>query len=246
MDINTKPLIAVVPNLDRNKLDMVCNSVTKTYTDAVIKGGGVPFILPLTTDRELTHRLLSMAGGALFVGGMDVDPARYGEKPIADLMSVTPELDEVQFMMAEEAIGMDKPILAICRGSQVINVALGGTLVQDVPTTYPESDLVHMPEPLRVSIENDHEVVAEEGSVLHKLFGEQFPVNSIHHQSVKEPGNGLEVTARATDGVIEATEHESKPILTIQWHPEAMLMKDDAMLPLFEHFIGMCKKASIQ
>ncbi|QJB56743.1 gamma-glutamyl-gamma-aminobutyrate hydrolase family protein [Pseudodesulfovibrio sp. zrk46] len=235
-----KPVIAIVPNLEKSKLGMICNMVTKTYTDAIIKGGALPFILPATMDRQVARDMLATAHGVLFVGGMDVAPSRYGEEPIMDLMDAESELDDIQFMMAEEALNMDLPILGICRGAQVVNVALGGTLHQDVPTDFPESTLVHLPVPLAPSAGHDHNVVAEEGSVVYKLFGETIPVNSVHHQSIKEVGEGLRITARATDGVIEAAEHESRPVMVVQWHPEMMLTVNDDMLPLFEHFTGVC------
>ncbi len=238
--MNKKPIIAIAPNLEQNSFGIDCNIVPRTYSNAIERGGGAPFILPLTLDEHLVRSLLGVADGILFIGGKDVNPERYGEKPATELMDSPPLLDDVQFLMARTALDMGLPILGICRGAQVVNVALGGTLVQHVPDAFPESTLIHIPEPLASSSGIDHEVDADPGSILHDIFGPSIPVNSIHHQAIKEPGTGLKITARATDGVIEGTEHETRPIMTIQWHPEVMLTKNDAMLPLFEHFVGIC------
>lgn len=241
-----KPFIAIVANFDTNIFKRPCSSVPFTYTNSIEKGGGTPFIVPLTTSRSAIRQVLSRADGVLFVGGMDVNPQRYGETPGEKLMSPNPELDEPQFAICEEALEMNLPLLGICRGAQVINVALGGTLVQDVPTSFPESDLDHMPEDQEKRFNICHQVSIEPGSALHSIFGDTVGVNSVHHQAIKGVGQGLRVTARATDGVIEAVEHRSHPILCVQWHPELMLTRTDDMLPLFEYFVGMCSDFSKQ
>ena len=134
-------------------------------------------------------------------------------------------------------------MLGICRGVQLINVALGGTLVQDIPQEIPELS-VH--DPIYKKVATHHPVVAEEGSLLHTLFGREFLTNSFHHQAVKDCGKDMVVTVTSTDGVIEAIEHTSPPIIGVQWHPERMIHEIDTeypdMLPLFRHFIELCKK----
>lgn len=240
--MTTKPLVAIAPNMNRNMFDMDCNSVTKTYTDAIEKGGGTPFILPLSQNRDIIRQLLDMADGILFVGGYDIDPKRYGEEPREDLMSVDPLLDEIQFLICEEAIARDISILGICRGAQVVNVAFGGTLVQDVTTEFPESTLVHMPGELAPSYGVDHEITLMPGTTLSRIFGESVGVNSVHHQAIRKLGKGLKLAAQSPDGVIEGAEHESRPVMVIQWHPEMMLRNGDGMLPLFEHFINECAR----
>lgn len=131
------------------------------------------------------------------------------------------------------------PILGICRGAQVANVALGGSLVQDIPSQMPESDIVHMQNVF--SYGTDHDVRFDPGSRLCRLFGESIRINSRHHQSIDAPGKGIRITAWAPDGVVEGAEHEFLPIDLVQWHPELLMQKSDGMLPLFNRFIRNCQ-----
>jgi putative glutamine amidotransferase len=234
----TKPLIAVVAHTEINRFGILADSIAVTYTEAVEKAGGLPMILPFTQNQDLIPLMVDKADGFLFTGGMDVDPAFYGEKEIAGLGSVSAELDRFQMAVFHEAAAFQKPVLAICRGIQLINVALGGSLFQDIPSQFSTPVLKHMQDTL--SFEVDHPVVIEPGSSLFDLFGPRIMVNSRHHQSVKILGKDLIITARAPDGVIEAAQHITLPMDLIQWHPELMLRKNDDMLCLFESFIKRC------
>jgi putative glutamine amidotransferase len=131
-----------------------------------------------------------------------------------------------------------KPVLAICRGIQLINVALGGSLFQDIPSQFSTPTLKHMQDTL--SFDVDHPVSIAPGSRLFEMFGPEILVNSRHHQSIKAVGKDLIITARAPDGVIEAAQHQSLPMDLVQWHPELMLRKNDDMLRLFKSFIKRC------
>jgi putative glutamine amidotransferase len=236
-----KPVIAIVAHLDKNISGMDAHSVTTTYTEAVEKAGGIPYILPLTRRLDLMGEMTAMARGFLFTGGMDVVPDFYGETPIPEMGRSSRDLDRFQMAAFEMAAAAARPVIAICRGIQLVNVALGGTLYQDIPAQIPESRLRHMQENVHYGV--DHSVDIAPGSRLHELFGDRVMVNSRHHQSIKTPGRGLIVTASAPDGVIEGAQHETLPIDLIQWHPEMMLRESDAMLPLFTAFVASCAPA---
>ena len=177
--------------------------------------------------------------GLLLCGGGDIDPARYGQ---ADQGSQPPDpvRDQAELELFHAFLQAGKPIFGICRGMQLINVALGGTLVQDLPPLVRpfhgggEADCVH---PIR----------AAEGSLLHRLYGPVFPVNSSHHQAVDRLGSGLIATAWGESGFVEGLEHPSLPIFAVQFHPERMSFarrRPDTVdgAPLFTHFFSLCGK----
>jgi putative glutamine amidotransferase len=234
-----KPLIAVVSHTEINRFGILANNISAAYTEAVEKAGGLALILPFTQNRDNISLIVEKADGFLFTGGMDVDPAFYGEKGIGALGPADPDLDRFQLAVLEDVMACRKPVLAICRGIQLINVALGGSLFQDISTQYSAAPLKHMQDTL--SFDVDHPVIIERGSRLHELFGPQIMVNSRHHQSIKALGKDLIITARAPDGVIEAAQHKSLPMDLVQWHPELLLRKNDDMLRLFTSFIKQCQ-----
>jgi len=233
-----KPLIAVVAHTELNRFGVLANNLSVIYTEAVEKAGGLAMILPFTQQQDIIPLLVEKADGFLFTGGIDVDPAFYGEKGIAGLGSVSTELDRFQMTVFHVVMACRKPVLAICRGIQLINVALGGSLFQDIPSQFSTPVLKHMQDAL--SFDVDHPVTIAPGSRLFDLFGATIMVNSRHHQSIKAIGRDLFVTAMAPDGVIEAAEHKTLPMDLVQWHPELMLRKNDDMLCLFESFINRC------
>ena len=158
-------------------------------------------------------------GGLLLPGGADVDPARYGEENAA-CRGVDPALDALQFGALDAFMRAGKPVLGICRGHQLLNVYLGGSLFQDLPTEpIRHPPLGAGPDGICASV---HNVTAESGSRLAALYGTEFFVNSAHHQGVDRVGEGLWVPARAPDGVIEALVHRTLPVFSVQWHPERM------------------------
>ena len=234
----TKPLIAVVSHTEINRFGIAANNISVTYTEAVEKAGGLTMILPFSQKPDILPLLVEKADGFLFTGGIDVDPAFYGEKGIAGLGAVNLELDRFQMAVLQEVMTLQKPVLAICRGIQLINVALGGSLFQDIPSQFPGTALKHMQDALSYGV--DHPVIIEPGSRLFDLFGPRIMVNSRHHQSIKAIGKDLIITARAPDGVIEAAQHKTLPMDLVQWHPELMLRQNNDMLRLFESFINRC------
>lgn len=233
-----KPLIAIVAHTEINRFGIAANNISVTYTEAVEKAGGLAMILPFTQNMDVILHLVEKADGFLFAGGNDVDPAFYGEKGIAALGPADPDLDRFQMAVLHAAMSYRKPVLGICRGIQLINVALGGSLFQDISSQFSVPVLKHMQDVL--SFDVDHPVTITPGSRLLGLFGPTIMVNSRHHQSIKALGRDLIITARAPDGVIEAAQHNSLPMDLVQWHPELMLRKNNDMLCLFESFIKHC------
>ena len=152
--------------------------------------------------------------GLLLPGGWDVNPSRYGKERIPE-ETVDDDLDEIQFAVLEKFLKAGKPILGICRGHQLLNVAFGGTLIQHLPCA--EN---HMSLP--TGKDNIHRVSVQENSFLQPIYGDSCTVNSAHHQGIDVPGRGFRVVMRSGDGTAEAMEHESLPIWSVQWHPERM------------------------
>ncbi|MEN6357339.1 MAG: gamma-glutamyl-gamma-aminobutyrate hydrolase family protein [Armatimonadota bacterium] len=210
------------------------------YIKAVLRSGGAPVLMPHIADKDSVHAALSAADGIIFTGGGDVISMAYGEQPHPKSALQDPARDEMEFEAVRTAIEMGLPILGICRGIQVINVALGGSLVQDISSQVPDA-VKHYSAGLAPMLLHDVEVVP--GSLLAGIVGStSMSVNSWHHQSVKEIGRGLKVNCRAADGVIEGIESdEDKPILAMQCHPEEIASD----YPLFQRFFDwLIEKAS--
>ncbi len=209
------------------------------YADCVKACGGDCVILPwdMTASTELAER----CGGFLFTGGGDIDPKYYGEETLPQTENVIPERDEFELSFLRSVLETKKPVLGVCRGLQLINVALGGTLYQDYPTQRP--DVPYSETPREKYPEPSHSVIVEYGSMLHGLTGmTMLQVNSLHHQAIKDPAPGLAVTARTPEGLIEAVELPSHPyFLCVQWHPEHMFEHDEPSQKIFHSFVGACK-----
>jgi len=191
---------------------------------------------------------LADVGGLLLTGGGDVDPARYGETPHQTLDDVDPVRDEFELALIAAARARDLPIFAICRGVQVLNVAAGGTLVQDIPSEVPGAVNHSLVVPPHPPYELAHEVWVEKDSLLAKLLGERLvgsdtcEVNSRHHQAVKTVAPGYRVSATAPDGVIEAIEDPAARFcLGVQWHPENFFRTGE-FRSLYEGFLEAASK----
>jgi putative glutamine amidotransferase len=189
---------------------------------ALERAGLIPLIVPPLSSAEAAASVLDSVAGLVLTGGEDVDPARYGEKRHEKVVSVNAARDATEAALVEEARARGTPVLAICRGIQILNVALGGSLVQDIPTQC-ESTIDHDEEGARTS--RSHEISIEPGSLIAKAVGtEHCSVNSFHHQSVKRVADGMRVTARSPDGIIEGIESTDEDwwAMGVQWHPEEM------------------------
>jgi putative glutamine amidotransferase len=209
-----------------------------SYTEAVSKAGGIPLLIPLGLDEEALLAILDRVDGVLLPGGGDVDPAAYNSPRHPTVSGVDPERDRTEIFVARTAVAQGKPLLAICRGLQVLNIALGGTLRQDIPSQIAGS-LDHNASADRPRSTLAHTVDVKAGSLLARLLGKSHTwVNSYHHQSIHDLAPELTITARSGDGVIEGAEISDHPFAVgVQWHPENLVDDDSAMLALFRGLV---------
>ena len=196
------------------------DTVPLAYVRAVQKAGGLPLLLPLL-DPDDVDDLLASVDGVIVTGGGDVDPARYGQEPSDVLWGVDPARDEFDQVLWHRLLDRPFPVLGICRGAQTLNVTLGGSLVQHLDGHPNQAD-------------DRHTAEVDPASRLAAVVGvDALEVNSLHHQAIDRPGDGVVVTARTADGVVEAVEVEGAPhVLAVQWHPE-LLRHVPAHLALF-------------
>jgi putative glutamine amidotransferase len=206
------------------------------YSQAVLQAGGAPVLVPTPQDQKSLGAILDSVKGLILSGGPDIHPRRYGEEPLAGLGEVDEALDGMELMAARLAIDNNLPVLGICRGIQVLNVALGGTLYQDIASQVPES-FCHTPKTDKAV--NTHTVRIETGSRLHQIIGKrEIWVNGKHHQAVRDLAKGWVVAARARDGVVEAVELPAKRfVVGVQWHPEGTWRDDPFSRRLFSSFV---------
>jgi putative glutamine amidotransferase len=209
-----------------------------TYIDALQAAGGIPVLIPETLSNDDVQQLYAQLSGLVLPGGGDVDPTVYGETQHPATDAIDPERDRVELYLTRQALADQKPFFGICRGVQVMNVALGGTLYQDLPTEFPKALTHYYRAPEFERDHLGHSVQVEEESLLARCLGTPLvEVNSRHHQAARVVAPGLQVVARAPDGVIEALELPSHPFaLGVQWHPEN-LQAQASMRGLFEQFV---------
>ena len=231
------PLIGITTfrTLSRNNIPAI--GVNETYVQAVWQAGGTPVLIPLGLPEEKLEGLLPGLNGILFSGGGDVHPRRYGEQIHPLVNSVDEDRDRVEIALFQAAYDRKMPVLGICRGLQVINIALGGSLYEDLLTQHLNSlkhDHFHSEAPDYLA----HTVTVDPDSSLAGILGAtHLEVNSLHHQGVRHLATGLRATAHASDGVIEAFQMEDYPFgLAVQWHPE-WLQAHLAMRALFNVFV---------
>ena len=214
--------------------------MNQRYYEAVADAGGAPVLIPLLQDQDALRAAYDACAGILIPGGVDMDPTTYGEAPHAKLGRIDPDRDRVELQLTRWCIEDKKPLLGLCRGLQVINVAQGGTLFQDLEAQL-DGAIRHDYFP-NYGFERDHlshSVAVDPSSRLHSLVNlDQLPVNSMHHQGVKQLGRGLMACARAADGLIEAVESTNGHwMVGVQWHPEVFESTDPHTKDLFEGFV---------
>lgn len=240
------PLIGITARtMPNDRYDWGPNSVGQfhTYVEAVIAGGGVPVILPTSLDDNVIRLLVDTCDGFLFAGGDDIDPTFYGEKNLYST-DIDQLRDEFELRLLRAIDSTDKPILTICRGTQILNIARGGNLYQDLPAQLPGSfDHRHTLNVQDYTI-LAHEISIVPGSRLHGILQTStIETNSQHHQAVKQLGTNLVVNARTKDNVIEGIEDPKKPfVIGVQSHPETLFSTTEHRWALlFEQFIEACR-----
>ena len=231
-----KPLIGVLALFDYEKDSYW---MVPGYMEGILEAGGIPVMLPLTDDKEIIARLADEYDGFLFTGGHDVSPELYREERLKECAETSPIRDAMEtelFSLVREA---DKPVLGICRGIQLINAVMGGTLWQDLPSQRPESIEHHQSPPYDVPLHSDD---ITEGTPLYDLLGDildkgRLMVNSYHHQAVKDLAPGLDVMAVSEDGLIEAVYDKTRKFIwAVQWHPEFSCRTDESSRRIFKAF----------
>ena len=235
-----QPLIGITGGLAQNGSGSLVCQVGQAYVTAITRAGGLPVMIPLGLEDAGLPALLDRLDGVLLSGGGDIDPERFNGALHAKVYGISPERDQLEFALVDLALEMDKPLLAICRGIQVLNVALGGDLhthIQDQVThalkhdwfpKFPRDKLAHT-----VSLKCD--------SKLDQIYGmDEIRVNSLHHQGISRVGEGLVATAFAPDGLVEGVEVTgAKFALGVQWHPEC-LPDEEGSKKLFAAFVQAC------
>jgi putative glutamine amidotransferase len=240
-----KPRIGITTLFD-HKPKKVHSSVSYNYIKSVQMAGGLPILIPITNDKEDINEYIDNIDGIIFTGGEDIDPLFYGAEPFRSINYTSPERDEYEKELYLKALDYDIPILGICRGLQLINVASGGTLYQDInqelinshghcPTDNPVHHLYHS-----INIKED--------SLLYKIFSNQkIKVNSFHHQAIKTLGRDFKISAYANDNVVEAIERIDKRfVVGIQWHAEDLTSYYPEFIKLFEALVEEASRGRIQ
>lgn len=249
---HSRPLILVSAHTEKEGSEFpdAAISLSQRYSDAVFAAGGLPLVLPCTRDQSIVREAVRRSAGILLTGGEDVKPELYGPPLPAEVAStVVPaegDRDLFELILIDETFRHARPLLAICRGQQILNVALGGDLIADIPRQCPGT-LAHNRQAER--FEPVHDVLPEPGSLLARLAGaDRFGVNSTHHQAVGRIAPPLRSAGRSPDGITESLEahpdHEVLPfLLSVQFHPERLRDRYPVHAKIFEAFVDACTRA---
>ncbi|MBK0040644.1 MULTISPECIES: gamma-glutamyl-gamma-aminobutyrate hydrolase family protein [Leuconostoc] len=209
--------------------------IQKNYIDGITNANALPIVLPIGNPK-LAKNYIDSVDALVLAGGQDVSPLYFGEDPQINLHETDSDRDAFEVALVLEAIKQEKPILGICRGLQIVNVALGGTLYQDLNSQYQGLNVRHNQYPTKWYTPT-HRLILKRVSWLQNFLDDQSLVNSFHHQAVKKLGDGLQLDAVSTDNVVEAFSDESRRIYAVQWHPEMLLMKHPEAQKLFDTFV---------
>ncbi len=231
-----RPLIGITTDSGTNRHGQPLTELNDAYSRAVQQEGGIPLLIPSMVTEEARGDLFGRLDGILFSGGGDVEPRRYGLEFSGRLVGVDAARDDLELDLIRRACGAPKPFLGICRGCQVLNVALGGTLHADLPVD-PGGPIQHdLPGSERAVLVHDVRLVAD--SLIGRILGEgPMHVNSHHHQGIHSVGSGLRAIGSAPDGLVEVVELKNHPFgVAVQWHPE-WLTDQEPMRKLFRSFV---------
>lgn len=211
--------------------------IPKNFVTAIQKSGGLPVVFPIGSPEDAKAYIAGI-DKLLLAGGQDISPACYGEEMNPKIEATNPARDSFELALIKEAVAQKKPILGICRGMQLLNIAFGGDLYQDLSLAgFPTLKHVQLPTPFHFST---HSVTLTADSRLGKLLGTDYHVNSFHHQAVRKIAENFQIVGKAPDGIIEALESEafSAPIIGIQWHPEFTAPASVSEQQIFDYFVN--------
>ncbi|MFZ3590033.1 gamma-glutamyl-gamma-aminobutyrate hydrolase family protein [Bacillus sp. DJP31] len=231
-----KPIIGITSHVE---LDYK-HSLSNDYVQSIIQAGGIPVILPIGVDSDV-DQLVDKIDGLVVTGGGDIDPILFGEEPHPKLGMISPGRDSFEMAIIEKMLVANKPILAICRGIQILNIAVGGDMYQDIYSQIDTDLLQHSQNATRTHL--SHYVIATENSLLEDIAGQsKFKVNTFHHQAVRNVPKPLVVSGVASDGIIEAIESvEHTFVLGVQWHPEPLAVGGEIIAKrIFSRFVQSC------
>ncbi|MRX72591.1 gamma-glutamyl-gamma-aminobutyrate hydrolase family protein [Bacillus lacus] len=235
-----KPVIGITSSTVNHKgNDAVL--IHYAYPEAIIKAGGTPLIIPIDVNEDSAENWVKLCDGILLSGGEDIDPLSYKQNPRPGVGRVNRDRDITEMNVVKMAKKEKTPLFAICRGISTLNVALGGTLIQDIEYEFGDDAIKHSQD--AVLPDATHMLEIKEGTRLYEIMGSpEIEINSLHHQAIDDLAEDLTATAHAPDGVIEAVEGKDKswPVLGVQWHPEEMAKKYENMQKLFDMFIEQC------
>lgn len=228
-----KPIIGIIPLYDKKRESYW---MLPGYMKGIEEAGGIGVMLPLIVKKDTIKQIAKSFDGFLFTGGQDVSPKLYNEKTSQKCEELCIERDEMETALLNEVIKLDKPVLGICRGIQMLNSVLGGTLYQDLPSEYPSTVSHRMKAPYDRTA---HLVTIEKNSLLHEILSvEKIGVNSCHHQAIKKLAFSLNVAAISEDNLIESVYMPDKKfVLAVQWHPEFSYIKDKNSKKILKAFV---------
>lgn len=234
-----RPIIGITPSVENGENIYFINA---DNAKAITAAGGTPIILPLLESKDDIENAVQIIDGLYLSGGNDVDPTLFDEEPHPQLGIVDPKRDKFESAIIREVLKLNKPILGVCKGCQMLNIVGGGDMYQDIYSQIEGNLLQHNQN--APSDHGSHFVEVLEGSLLHQLVGlNKIKVNSRHHQANRKMGENFIVSGKASDGVVEAIESKQHPfVLGLQWHPENMVaVQDEVSQKIYKGFINACR-----
>lgn len=237
----SKPIIGLTPGHNLENQDIF---MRPTYLAALSAAGAIPVVLPLTPSQEDCRQIAETFDGFLFTGGPDPHPFLFGEETHRECGDISVMRDTMELALLSQVMKTGKPVLGICRGIQIINVGLGGTIYQDIPSQYKTAEtfpIAHR-QPCAFHIPSHTVSLVNQSRLAHICLQDSLLVNSMHHQAVRDLADGLTVCATAPDGLVEGLEMPGYPwLIAVQWHPEYLREQDTASQRLFKSFVKACQ-----